>query len=223
MGSKKSSSPAPPATPQQKDEYTYLNGRLVSSRTMDKSKNAFVDNTYLTPEEQSAYDQGVKGYADLLGKVPGAIATTDEERLKFADELYQPQARRLTDSFNRTLGEATGAAGSRGVLKSLGFADYATKQLDKNYQQGLSDLYNQATLQSYQLPQLKLDPIISGLSVYDTSINSPTQRALSLLDPSFQGSQAATNAALQQFNAEQQRYAMMNQNKSKGFFGSLFG
>lgn len=207
--------PAPESTP----EYTYLNGQLVSSRTKStKAGGGWEDNMYMNPNEQRAYDSGQQQFADLLGQVQPAIAVNDQQRQAFADKLYQPQAQQLTKEYNNMLGETMGAANASGVLGSVGQQDYISRKLADTYMQNMSNLRNQAELQSYDLGNLQLAPIQNALSIFDTSINSPTSRAMSMMDPSFQGSQAAYNASMQKYNADLNRWAAMNQQQqSRGF------
>ncbi len=196
-------------------ERTYINGREVSSALYNKGTNTYTNTMNLTPGEQGIMDTGVKSYGDLLGQVAPAIATTDAERQKYAQELYQPQAARVEDNYNKSIGEASGQAGSRGMMHSIGFGDYMVNQLNKNKEQQLADLMNQAQTQSYGLSSAKLEPIMQGLSVFDTSINAPQNRGLAMLNPSTQGAQSA--------NALNIARAQLNQNQPRGFFSSLFG
>lgn len=199
-------------------EFTSINGRRVSDRQYNSGSNSYFDNIYLDPLETNILETGKQSFSNLLNKVPGAVATTDAERKTFADALYNPQRDNLVNEYKNTLGEAVNAGNAAGTLNSIGFENYRANQLDKNLMEGLSQIRNQAEIQSYDLPNLKLDPIIRALSVYDTSINSPTQRGLQLLDPSFQGSQAANNFALQRF----QVLANQPQKKSSRSFTSSF-
>jgi len=222
MGSKKESPAQSQAQAQAQtaptSERTYINGKEVSSRLYNDSNRTYTDNIYLDPLEERALNSGKQQFADLLDQIRPNVAVNEQERQKFQDSLYQPQASRLKDEYFKTLGDAQGAANASGVMDSVGFENFRANQLDKNLMQGLSDLQNQSYLQSYDLPNLKLQPLISALSVFDTSINSPTQRALSLLDPSFQGSQAGSNNALQRFQAVQNRIG----GGSRSFGSSLF-
>lgn len=220
-----SSSPPAAATPEPQSEKVFINGREVSSRIYDPSQKLYTDNTWLTPDEQRAMDTGTAEFADLIGQVRDNVAVTDEERGAFANELATPQLQKLDEQYRGTLGEATNAANARGVLNSLGFADYTTKQLDKNYQEGRQSINRQANLDSYQLAGLKLDPIQQALSIFDDSIQSPTQRAMAYLDPALQGSNAANNFATQKAQLASQNYwngRQMNQSRGGGFFSSLF-
>lgn len=200
-------------------EFTTINGRLVSDRQFSPASNSYYSNIYLDPIEQNILNTGKQHFSDLLNRVPQTLATTDAERKSFADALYNPQRDNLLREYNTTLGEAVNSANSAGTLNSIGFENYRAKQLDKNLLDGLSQLRNQAEIQSYSLPNLKLDPVIRALSIYDTSINSPTERGLELLDPSFQGSQASNNFALQRFQVLANQPARKS---SRSFLSSFF-
>lgn len=203
-------------------ERTMVNGQVVSSSLKGKD-GVWENNITMGPDEERAYDTGTKQFADLLEQVSPAIAVNDEQRAAFADKLYKPQAENLKSEYNDILGNSVGAANSSGTLDSIGFQDYRAKKLDNNLMKGLSDLKNQTDLQSYDLGNLQLAPIQNALSIFDTSISAPTSRGLSLLDPSYQGSQFGANLSAQKWQAENQRFQQMNQPKPRGFFGSLFG
>lgn len=218
--SKQSAPPTAPA-PESTPEYTYVNGQLVSSRTKSTQPGGgWADNMYMNPNEQRAYESGQKQFADLLDQVQPAIAVNDQQRQAFADKLYQPQAQQLTKEYNNMLGETMGAANASGVLGSVGQQDYISRKLSDTYMQNMGNLRNQAELQSYDLGNLQLAPIQNALSIFDTSINSPTSRAMSSLDPSFQGSQSAYNAAMQKYQADLNRWSAMQGTQKRGF--SLF-
>lgn len=226
------SNPAPPPVvqnttlPEQKSERTFVNGQEVSSRIYDKPSETYNSNIYLDPTEQQILNTGKESFANLLPLVSQQVPLSEADRAAFRDQLYNPQAKRVEDAYKQTLGNANGAATAAGTANSIGFEKFRTGQLEKNKQEQLSSLYNQADLQSFDLPNLKLAPIISALSVFDTSINSPTNRGYQALDSSFTGSQAASNYGLSAFQAQNQalanQAAYSQQPQRRGFLGSLF-
>lgn len=215
--------------PDPTSERTFVNGREVSNRLYDKGQRQFTSNIFLDDNEQQALDIGKKSFTDLIGTVRDQVPINEGERNKFIDSLVQPQQAQINDQYNRSLGQATNTANAAGVSDSVGFQDFVTNQLGKGKQQAEQNLYNQAYLQSFSLPGLKLDPIVQALSVFDTSIQSPTNRGLSLLDPSFQGS--VNNRALDFQNAQLDLQSQQYNNTLRssrggsgggGFFDSLF-
>lgn len=64
----------------------------------------------------------------------------------YVNAVYNPAEKVLTQTYNRQLGQSAGSANALGTLDSLGFQNYRTNQLDKNYSSQKSDLYNQAQL-----------------------------------------------------------------------------
>lgn len=220
MSKSKPKEPSTPPAPKREPERTIMGGREVSSST--KGADGVWENVInLSPDEQRAYDTGTQQFANLLEQVAPAIAVNDEQRQAFTNKLYEPQAKNLRSEYNDILGQSVGNANSAGMLNSVGFENYRGKKLDKTLLDGLSQLRNQTELQSYELPNLQLSPIMNALSVFDTSISAPTSRGLSLLDPSFQGSQFGSNLAMQRWQAEAARQQQAQQ--PRGFFSSLFG
>lgn len=198
-------------------DYTYVNGRRVGGRNYNANTNTFQNRISMPKMERRIYNQGLKGYNKMLGQVDNAMAVTPEERQRFVDELYNPNAAKLKDEYRSTLGDAMGAANSAGVMNSIGFENYRANQLDKNLMQGLSDLYSQANLQAYELPNLKLAPIANAMSLYDASAEGPFNRTMRMFEPSFQGFTTGNNLGMQ-------RYSLLpNSNMQQGgFFSSLF-
>lgn len=217
-----SGSTAQPTPPKQQNEYSFLNGVQQSSRVYDKSKGGYVDNTYLTPDQQKAYDTGNQAFSSAvqqLSQMP--TGSTPAQHDAFVHQLYDPQAANLRNEYDKTLGQAVGNANSNGMLDSIGFQDYRAKTLDKTLNQGLSDLYNQADVQAYDLPSIQQQPLINLVNAYMGVGQSGTNTASSLLNPAFQGSQSSNNTASQIFQDQQNQY-LANLSKPKSFFGSLF-
>lgn len=64
----------------------------------------------------------------------------------YVNAVYEPQKQQLTDTYYSNTGSAINNANSMGTLNSLGFQNYRTNQLDKNYANALQNAYNQAQL-----------------------------------------------------------------------------
>lgn len=208
------------------NERTYIDGKEVSNRLYDKKSNTYSSNVFLDPMEADALQTGRSSFADLLKQVQPAISVSPEQHAAFAEELYAPQGKSLKENYNQLRGQATNNAAARGMGDSVGFHNYVTNQLDKNYASADADLRNNANLQAYSLPGMKLDPIMQALSIFDTSIQAPTNRGLANLDPSFRGSSASQQLDLQRQQLDMQRQQYNNGLRAQnggGFFSSFFG
>ena len=214
--------------PRALNESTLINGRQVSSRkyTPYQGWKSSID---LPDYEQRSLVGAGRSIQQLYPQIQNALALNPNEQNRFTESLYQPQRQKLMDEYRNVLGETVGNANSSGMLDSIGFQNYRTNQLDKNLTQGLSDLYNQSYLQSFNLPQLKLAPMEQALNMYKGIQGDITNRAMQTLEPSFQGSQAGTNWASTRYNAEQSRLiaelneqARRAQQPGGGFFKGLF-
>jgi len=64
----------------------------------------------------------------------------------YVNALYEPTKQNLTDTYYSNLGSAINKANASGTLNSLGFQNYRSNQLDKNYANALSNAYNSAQL-----------------------------------------------------------------------------
>jgi len=64
----------------------------------------------------------------------------------YVNALYEPTKQNLTDTYFSDTGSAINKANSMGTLNSLGFQDYRTNQIDKNYANQLNNAYNSAQL-----------------------------------------------------------------------------
>lgn len=218
--SSSSKSSKKPAVPTPANEYTTINGRPASSRVFNKATNSYTNDVALDPYDQQSLDTSRQGMASMLGQLQGMVPTSEADRQRFTNALYDPQKAQLQQDYFRTLGEAEGAANASGVRNSIGFENYRANEIDKNLQQGLSDLYNQSYLQSFDLPRLQMAPIADALGLYDAAIQGIHNRGMQTLDPSFQGSQATNNFNLQSYMAGLNTPQQSQQKRS--FFSSLF-
>jgi len=227
MSSGKSSAPKPvqAAEPAPKNEVTYINGREVSSRLYNPSTQTFTNSTNLSDIQADTLAKGEQAFAGLLDQVPGIVNPSEESRAQYQKSLYDPQAQKLQDSYNQTLGQAINAANAQGVSGSVGFERFRANQLDKNLNQGKAELENQTYLQSLQLPMIKLAPVLQALGIYDTSINSGNNQLMSQLNPSLQGSLASQGFAQQQAALRTQTDLANRQfqaTQRPGLFASMF-
>lgn len=150
-----------------------------------------------------------------------------ESLAQYSDAYAAPQRQALNESYNKALGSAQSAAASSGLRNSLGYNRYLANNLERNRAQGLADIENNRKLMEYQIPSMMLKPYSDAFNLVNAALNGEQAQTMASLEPSFQGSQQASNLALQQYNADLNRWQMMNaqnnNNSGKGFFNLLFG
>lgn len=207
---------------------TTINGRKVAST--DFNNGGYSQNINLPDYQQGAMVSAGRNIQQLIPSIRSAIATNPNEQAQFANELYQPQRQNLINEYHNVLGNTINNANASGTLSSIGFQNYRANQLDKNLGQGLSDLYNQSQIQSYQLPQLKLAPIEQAIGTLTGVGNDITNQGLQMLNPSLAAAQLGNTWSANRYTGEQQQ--LINQINAQqqaqqlalqrvGFLGSL--
>lgn len=225
MSKSNKSSSKPPEPPKPQNEYFYDDGFLRSSRVMDKGKGGYVTNSYSTAAEKAISDQGTQYIADLLPRAQQAFNMSPEQIGEYREAYAAPQRRALDDSYNKALGQARGLASASGVRNSVGFNDYLANQIEKNRAQGMADIEGNAKLMEYEIPRMALAPFMDAFNLYSGAQGNQNQQQMNAIQPAFQGSQAANNFALSNYNNQLAYHQMQNQNNGGGSFFSrlLFG
>ena len=225
--SKKPKVSPPPAAPQPQNEYYYEGDKLKSQRVYDKSLNGYVTKSILTPDEQSIQNQGDQFIQSLFNDVPGLLNPQNMEAQRKA--FVDPQVRALEQSYRDTLGNAENGAASTGTLNSIGFENYKANQLDKNLAQGKADIEANAELQKYDLPRRQLAPYMDAYNLLSGALNGEQASVNQNLNPSFTGSQAASNFAASNYGNQLQGWKTNNalQSQSRGggvgrFFSTFY-
>lgn len=189
-----------------------IGGQKLATSTL--GPNGYSTSINLNPDQQKTWNTSNAGIADALARVGPALATTPEERAVYRDQLYQPQADSITSNFNTARDRAYGRFANIGGLNSLGFNRYNENVLTKNENKALSDAFNRAELQSYQLPGMILSPIQQALSLYQGSQNNIFNQALALSGQTMQGQQLSN-----QYNTANNLWNESD-DKGGGFWGS---
>lgn len=224
MGKSKSSSSKPPEPPKPQNEYFYDDGFLRSSRVYNSGQKGYITNSYSTPEEQAIQNQATGFISDLVGRVPQAFNMTPEGLQAGVDAYTQPQMRALNESYNQASGAAKNAAASSGMTNSVGFNKYFADQIERNRAQGLADIAAGGEQMRYQLPRMALAPFTDAFNLYNAALSGEQAREMSQLEPAFQGSQAANNFALGNYQNQLAYHQARNQpTGGGGFFSKLFG
>lgn len=228
MGSKKgggSRSSSAPKPPKPKNEWFYEDGVLRSSRVYDKKKGGYTSQTFSTDDERAIKNQGTEWLAGLMKDIPNIMDMSPEGIQGYKDAFTEPQYRALNESYNNALGSAKSAASSSGMRNSIGFNKYLADQIERNRAQGAADIEANAKMLENELPRMRLAPYMDAFNLYSSALGGEQARSNASLQPAFQGSQAATNAAISNYQNQLAYHQQRNQPQQRrgGFFSSLFG
>ena len=153
MGKKKSKpKPAPaPAPPKPANSYNYDGDRLVSSSVFDPAKNAYVNTTFQDPADAAAKAKLQEQYNTMIGQL-GKTSPERAAQLKdYEQSFYQRAIRPLNDEYQRGQTQAREDFNASGFLNSTGYEDYRANNLDKIYQQGLTQAAQDSIMAREQL------------------------------------------------------------------------
>lgn len=213
--SKKNSTPEPKA-PDPTNENYYENGVLKSSRIYDAGTKTYNSNAYSTPQEQAIENQATDYMGQLVNEIPDAVNLSPEAMQQYRDAYAEPQINALTDSYNQAKGQATMAASGRGMRNSVGFNKYLANNIEKNKAQGLADIESNAYLQGLDLPNKMLMPYANQFNLYNAATQGQQANMAQNFEPAFQGSQAGSNFALQNYNNQMNQWKANQQNQNRG-------
>lgn len=209
-----------PKAPSPQNEYFYEGDELRSQRVYDPARGGYVSKTFMTPNEQGIRDQGTSFVNDMMGKLPGIVDMSPENLAGYREAYAAPQRRALNDSYNQAKGAANTAASGSGMRNSVGFGRYTANELEGNRAEGLADIEANAKQYEMQIPNMMLQPYTNAFNIINAALNGQQATNQANLEPAFQGSQAASNFALNNF--QNQQNAFQNQ-KKPGFFGKILG
>lgn len=222
--SRSSRNTAAPQTPSPQNEFFYSGNNLRSQRVYDPNRGGYVSTTFSTPQEQAIENQATGFISDLITRMPQDFNMSPERIDRYREDFAAPQRRALTDAYNDALGQANTTATSRGMRNSVGFNDYLASSLEKNRAQGLADIEANARLMEYELPRRALAPYADAFNLVNAALSGEQGRQFQSMEPAFQGSQAANNFMLSNYQNQMSRWQTQNQGKKKGnFFGWLIG
>ncbi|HEY9747001.1 MAG TPA: hypothetical protein V6C99_12375 [Oculatellaceae cyanobacterium] len=216
----KSKKQSAPKAPKPQGEYFYEGDILRSQRIYDPKRNAYVSKTFMTPQEQAIRDQGTAFISDIMGKIPGIVNMSPESLAGYREAYAAPQRAALNESYNKALGAANTVGAATGMRNSVGFNRYLAGELERNRAQGLADIEASARQYEMNIPNQMLQPYVNAFNLMNAALGGEQARGQAALEPAFQGSQAASNFALQNFQNLLQSYQNQNQ---PGFFGKILG
>lgn len=220
--------PTQPAAPKPQNESYYENGVLRSTRNYRPALKSYVTHTYQTPDEQRIAKESTTYMQDLLGRAKSAVNLSPESIAQYGDAYANPQISALNDSYNKAKGEADMSAAGSGMRNSVGFNHYMVNEVEKNRAQGLADIASNRKMMELDLPNKLLQPYVNEYNLFSGAMQGQQANMMQNLEPAFQGSQAASNAANATFqnqsNALNQNYQnqMNYYNASQPRRGGLF-
>lgn len=165
----------------------------------------------LATSQTSLLDKAYSGLNNIAGNM---------DYSKYASQLYDPVAKEINSSYDKTFGTAANKAGNLGTLDSLGFADYVTGNLEKSRADSLASAKSNAELESYNLPNLLMSPYSTMAQLGDSSLSSLQDRINSNWNSALMRSQMLNNANLNQ--ASQINAYNLNSGNNKSKFLGLF-
>lgn len=189
-----------------------IGGNKLASSTL--GKNGYSTTVNFNPDQQRTWDTSNKGIADLLAGISGVVSTDPAKRESFRSQLYEPLAEDIRGNFDTARDKAYARFSNLGGLNSLGFNRYNNNIIDKNENKALSQAFNSADLQSYQLPSMLLSPIQQALSLYSGAQGQLYNQAMGATGPAMQGQQLSN-----QYNVDNNLFNESGK-KGGGFFKS---
>jgi len=218
-----SSSAAPPAPPPPQNEYFYENDFLRSQRVHDPAQNAYVTKSFSNPDEQ-AIEKKATGYiSDMVNNFDQNMKLTPERIAEYGNAYALPQINALNESYNRAKGQADMAATSQGVRNSVGFGNYTGNVLERGRAQGLAEIAANRKMMELDLPNKMLMPYANQFNLINAALSGEQASMAQDREPAFQGSQAAQNAAQQNYQNQMAYWqARQPQQQQRGGLFSFF-
>lgn len=193
-----------------------INGTPVANTSYNKNTKSYTSNANFLPGDQGIFDTSQQGFASLLPKIFSAADTSPEAIQGYANTLAQPQLDKLKTEAGRAQSQAAGAFNNRGMLDSTFFGDYSKQAIQEPYLQGVKDINNEAQIQAYQLPNLKMQPLLTAADAARAGQDDTFQRLVTLLNGANSNVGLSNSYLGNQYNAQ----AAQKQQKS-GLFGSF--
>lgn len=224
-GGNNNKTPAAPAAPTPQSEWYYENGQLKSQRLYDKGKGGYTSEVFLTPQEQAIQDNATNFLSKAVTGANDAFNMTPEQIQKYKNDYSAPQYRALDDAFNQASGQFNTAASASGMRGSVGAADYFARKIASENARGKADIASNTEMMGFQLPSMALKPYFDVFNLYSGAASGQNQATAQNLEPAFQGSQAGSNFALNNYQNQLGQYnaLLQKQQNSGGFLSRLFG
>lgn len=184
MGKKKSKpKPAPPPPPPKPaNSYNYEGDRLVSSSVFDPEKNAYVNTTFADPAQQSSKDQLQQQYNNLLSQLGRTTPERAAQLKDYEQSFYQRAIRPLNDEYQRGQTQAREDFNASGFLNSTGYEDYRSKNLDKIYQEGLTQAAQDSIMAREQLAAQDQNQLLQTLGFVSGGLDANAANQLRTAD-----------------------------------------
>lgn len=198
---------------------TSINGVKKGWSGYDSVTNQFAQGIQQSDEEKKQQLLNNQLLINSLGGANNVIQNLNDPKQREQDylDLYNPAKSEVERAYNRDTGSAINNAATRGTLNSIGFQNYRTNELDRNYADTLGNLSSNARIQSLQIPGIRLAPYTDAAAMAQSGLDAQTQRELSLLDPSFRGQFMGANTLSQNFLDRLNALKMQNDTLQQNF------
>ncbi len=194
-----------------------VGGRPLATTTLNKrGNNTSVD---FGPDINNAYGLANQGILQSIQNI-GNVGVSDADRLKYANELFQPVASTINSAFDNQSNAATQKFNASGGLNSVGYNRYQLGTVEKNRASALAEAQNDANTQSYSLASQKLQPILQQLSAFAGLNTNVYNQALGLAGQSNAGVNNAYNFNQAQAAVDAQN-AAANKKGALGWYGKF--
>jgi hypothetical protein len=149
---KKKEKPAPaPPPPPPANSYNYEGDILRSASVFDPARNAYVNTVYQDPAEVAAKQKLLEQQNAILAQIGKTTPERAAQLNEHEQAFYKRAIRPLEEEYTRGKSQAREDFNASGFYNSTGYEDYRANNLDKIYQQGLTQAAEDAKLAREQL------------------------------------------------------------------------
>lgn len=211
-----------PAAPLPANSYVYDGDELRATAIYDPGSNAYISRTYQSAAEQQAKQQLQLQYNQLLSQLGKTSPEQAQNLDSYEQTLYQKTRKPLDEEYQRGNTQARESFNSSGFMNSTGFEDYRSQQLNKLYQEGLSQAALDARLAREQLATDYENQLIQKLNTLANNISGASARALNLNDSSRSNSSLLNQFASQNYVNQLEQLRMRRNNESQSNYPPFY-
>lgn len=216
MGKKSSGSSnkvSVPKAPDPQNYYFYNDGELSGQQLYDKSKQAYISETFSSPFEKAQE----AAYQDIFNKVYPQLQATPEARQQqidaYGDSVYQQMLQPLTEARDQALLAGRENMNASGFLNSTSMIDYNNQKVGETYNKGLNDAMMQSITARENLQNNEQNRLLQLLGMSSGGLQNDFNNNLALGQFGLQGATTANNVQNQNYQnrlAQLQMQTQMN-------------
>lgn len=173
---------------------------MVSSSVYDPSQNAYVNMVYQDPAELAAKAKLQEQYNAMIAQLGKTTPERAAQLKEYEQSFYQRATRPLEDEYRRGKNQAREDFNASGFLNSTGYEDYRANNLDKIYQEGLTQAAQDSILAREQLAAQDDSQLLARAGFVQSGLDANTANQLRFADFARLGS-----ANLNQFASDNYR------------------